>query len=76
LQHSVKFFFFFYHLYKTVEIENNPKDRALHLACAGFLAMSACVYPDICFTVFQEIETISVQISTMPKGKDQVILVS
>ena len=33
------------------------------------------VYPDICFTVFQEIEILNV-IWTMPEGKDHVILVS
>jgi len=39
-----------------------------------FLQMSAFVYPDICFTAFQEIEKVNV-IWTMPGGKDHIILV-
>lgn len=40
-----------------------------------FLQMSACVYPDICFAAFQEIEKVNV-IWIMPGGKDHIILVS
>jgi len=77
LQRSVDLFFFHNHLYKTLEIETIQRiELSFTFSVHRFSSISACVYPDIYFTVFQGIQIVNDQISTRPEGKDQVILVS